>query len=100
MLGRMGFGRRSLWWASLVEVTLPLFVGILLGFVVSRLSASWSVPRLDSLPNIVPSGVVVVPVATVLAALIAAALASLVLALIGVVSTVRGKVMETIRGTA
>jgi len=100
MLGRMGFGRRSLWWAGLVEVTLPLFVGIAIGFVVSRLSAQWSVPRLDSLPNLAPSGVVVVPVATVLAAVVATVAASVVLASIGVVSTLRGKVMETVRGTA
>jgi hypothetical protein len=100
MMSRMGFKTRSLWIASVVEVGAPLLVGAAVGAGLARLAAGWSVRRLDPLPRLRPSSVVVTPIPSLVTAGAAAVVTALVLALVTVWSTRRGDPMEVSRGTA
>jgi hypothetical protein len=73
--------------------------GAVLGAGLARLAAAWSVRRLDPLPRLKPSSVVVTPVSSLVTAGAAAVLTAVVLAAVIVWSTKRGDPMEVSRGT-
>lgn len=100
MMSRMGFGRRRLSVASAVEVAIPLIAGVALGVLLGVVVAHASVRRLDTLRQLRPPAVVVVDVSTIVVVAVGSVLAVAALALLTVVSTIRARPLEVMRGTA
>ncbi len=99
LMRRMGFGRRRLVLAGLVEVSIPLILGVGFGVVMGITVAEASVRRLDTLRQLRPPSVVVVDIGSIVAVGIGTVLAVALLTLLTVVSTARAKPLEVMRGT-
>ena len=68
VMRRSGFGRRHLWWASVIETGVPLIVGAVTGTCAAMFAASLSIDRLDPMPSLAPPAEFGIPW-TVLAAI-------------------------------
>jgi hypothetical protein len=99
VMSRMGFRRRHLAVAGLVEVAVPLAIGVASGVMLGVLVATASVRRLDTLRQLRPPAVVVVDTSSIVAVGIGTVVAVGVLTLLTVVSTSRARPLEVMRGT-
>jgi hypothetical protein len=99
VMRRMGFGRRDLAVSSLVEVAMPLVIGVIAGVSMGVAVAEASVRRLDTLRQLRPAATVVVDVGSIVAVGVGTLVAVALLTLLTVVSTLRAKPLEVMRGT-
>jgi hypothetical protein len=61
VMRRTGFTTRGLWWASVVEVGVPLVVGSAIGVAAAAVAARLSIVRLDPMPGVAPPAEFVMP---------------------------------------
>jgi hypothetical protein len=100
VLRRTAFGIRSTWVAAMVEIAVPVVVGVGIGTLGGRVVAGVAVAHLDPLRDLRPPPVAVVPVGGVIATIAVAVAATLLLATASVWSTRHADPMEVVRGTA
>jgi hypothetical protein len=100
VLRRTAFGIRRTWVAALVEIAVPVVVGVGVGTAAGRVVAGMAVARLDPLRSLPPPPVPVVSVGGVIATIAVALAATMLLATASVWSTRRADPMEVVRGTA
>jgi hypothetical protein len=100
VMRRTGFTRRGLWWASVVEIGVPLLVGSVLGVGAAIAAARLSVVRLDPMPGLAPEAEFLMPW-NVLAGLVCVVpVWTALMALAIVRSTVRADPMRVFQGAA
>jgi hypothetical protein len=100
VMRRTGFTRRGLWWASVVEIGVPLLVGSVLGVGAAVAAARLSVVRLDPMPGLAPEAEFLMPW-NVLAGLVCVVpVWTALMALAIVRSTVRADPMRVFQGAA
>ncbi len=100
VLSRMGFRTRALWLSAVVEVGLPLVLGAIIGVAAGRFSSGAAMRHLDTLPKLKPPTRLVAPIGSFIGLAVVLAITVVVLAAMAVRSTLRGRTMEVMRGTA
>lgn len=92
------FGDRSVLAAAVVETTVPLTLGALLGIVTASLATRLAVPRLDPMPTLHPIAQFATPWAATAAAAVVVAVWSVAVAGLITWATVRLDAMEVLHG--
>lgn len=100
IMSRMGVRRRQLAIASAIELAIPLLTGLALGVAVGVAAAHASVRRLDTLRQLRPAAVVVVDGSAIALLALGTVIALAALTALTVMSTVRSRPLEVMRGTA
>jgi hypothetical protein len=100
VMRRTGFTTRGLWWASVVEVGVPLVVGSVLGVGAAVVAARLSIVRLDPMPGLAPPAEFLMPwnVLTGVACVVPIWTALMAFAIVR--STVRADPMRVLQGAA
>jgi hypothetical protein len=100
VMRRTGFTTRGLWWASVVEIGVPLIVGSLIGVGAAVLAARLSVVRLDPMPALAPSAEFLMPWNVLVGVACVIPVWTALIALVIVRSTVRADPMRVFQGAA
>jgi len=100
VMRRTGFATRGLWWASVVEVGVPLVLGSVLGVGAAVAAARLSIVRLDPMPALAPPGEFLMPWNVLLGVACVVPIWTAVMASAIVRSTVRTDPMRVFQGAA
>jgi hypothetical protein len=100
VMRRTGFATRGLWWASVVEVGVPLVLGSVLGVGAAVAAARLSIVRLDPMPALAPPGEFLMPWNVLLGVACVVPIWTAVMASAIVRSTVRADPMRVFQGAA
>lgn len=99
LLRRTGFSTRQVWVASLVETSVPLALGAVIGVAAAVVATTVAVPHLDPMPTLQPVARVVTPWWVLAAIALAVLLWATVVAAVITRLTVRSDPMEVMHGT-
>jgi hypothetical protein len=100
VMRRTGFTTRGLWWASVVEVGVPLIVGSLLGVSAAVVASRLSIVRLDPMPGLAPPAEFLMPWNVLLGVALVVPIWTVLMAFAIVRSTVRADPMRVLQGAA
>jgi predicted lysophospholipase L1 biosynthesis ABC-type transport system permease subunit len=100
VMRRTGFTTRGLWWASVVEVGMPLVIGSALGVGAAVIAARLSIVRLDPMPGLAPPAEFLMPWNVLLGVACVVPIWTAVMAFGIVRSTVRADPMRVFQGAA
>jgi hypothetical protein len=100
VMRRTGFTTRGLWWASVVEVGVPLAVGSVIGVGAAVLAARLSIVRLDPMPTLAPPAEFLMPWNVLVGVACVIPVWTALIALVIVRSTVRADPMRVFQGAA
>ena len=98
VMRRTGFTTRGLWWASVVEIGVPLVVGSMIGISAAILAARLSIVRLDPMPALAPTAQFLMPWDVLLGIACAIPIWTALIAYLIVRSTVRSDPMRVMQG--
>jgi hypothetical protein len=100
VMRRTGFTTRGLWWASVVEVGVPLVVGSVIGVGAAVLAARLSIVRLDPMPTLAPPAEFLMPWNVLVGVACVIPVWTALIAVVIVRSTVRADPMRVFQGAA
>lgn len=100
VMRRTGFTARGLWWASVVEVGVPLLFGSMVGVSAAVVAARLSIVRLDPMPGLAPPAEFLMPWNVLIAVACVVPIWTAVMAFAIVRSTVRADPMRVFQGAA
>jgi hypothetical protein len=100
VMRRTGFTTRGLWWASVVEIGVPLVVGSVIGVSAAILAARLSIVRLDPMPALAPTAQFLMPWNVLLGVACVIPIWTALIAYLIVRSTVRSDPMRVMQGAA
>jgi hypothetical protein len=98
VMRRTGFGRRQLWWASVVETGVAMLVGTATGVGASVVAVSLAIERLDPMPALAPPAEFTMPWGVLLAIAAAVPLWTAAMAAVIVRSTTTRDPMAVMQG--
>ena len=100
VMRRTGFTTRGLWWASVVEIGVPLVVGSVIGVGAAVLAARLSIVRLDPMPALAPPAEFLMPWNVLVGVACVVPIWTALIAFVIVRSTVRADPMRVFQGAA
>ena len=100
VMRRTGFTTRGLWWASVVEVGVPLVVGSAFGVAAAVVAARLSIVRLDPMPGLAPPAEFAMPWQVLIGVACVVPIWTALMAAAIVRSTVRADPMRVFQGAA
>ncbi|HTH04763.1 MAG TPA: hypothetical protein VL916_02790, partial [Ilumatobacteraceae bacterium] len=100
VMRRTNFTSRGLWWASVVEVGVPLVVGSAMGVAAAVVAARLSIVRLDPMPGLAPPAEFAMPWNVLIGVACVVPIWTALMAFAIVRSTVRADPMRVLQGAA